>query len=57
MPDIEKCSPTDCKIKETCYRYTARPSEWQSYRDFSKVVKFYKDCEFLISNDVGVESK
>jgi hypothetical protein len=54
MPDITKCSPSDCKIKENCYRYTAKPNEnWQSYSDFAKVDK---DCEFFISNDVGAEN-
>ena len=31
MPDIAKCPGTDCPQKETCYRYTAKPSDWQSY--------------------------
>jgi hypothetical protein len=31
MPDIAKCLGTDCPYKETCYRYTAKPSDWQSY--------------------------
>jgi hypothetical protein len=31
MPDITMCLGTDCPYKETCYRYTAKPSDWQSY--------------------------
>ena len=31
MPDIAKCLGTDCPYKETCYRFTAKPSDWQSY--------------------------
>jgi hypothetical protein len=32
MPDITMCSGKDCPLKETCYRYTAKPSEYrQSY--------------------------
>lgn len=32
MPDIAMCNGYDCSIKETCYRYTAKPSEWiQNY--------------------------
>jgi hypothetical protein len=31
MPDIAKCIGTNCPQKETCYRYTAKPSDWQSY--------------------------
>jgi hypothetical protein len=30
-PDIAKCLGTDCPYKETCYRYTSEPSDWQSY--------------------------
>jgi hypothetical protein len=31
MPDITMCLGTDCPYKETCYRFTAKPSEYQSY--------------------------
>jgi hypothetical protein len=31
MPDITMCLGTDCPYKETCYRYTAKPSEYQSW--------------------------
>jgi hypothetical protein len=32
MPDITMCVGTNCPYKESCYRYTAKPSEyWQSY--------------------------
>ena len=31
MPDISMCKGNDCKLKETCYRYKAKPSEYQSY--------------------------
>jgi hypothetical protein len=31
MPDIAMCPGTNCPQKETCYRYTAKPSDWQSY--------------------------
>jgi hypothetical protein len=30
-PDITMCPGTNCPHKETCYRYTAKPSEYQSY--------------------------
>jgi hypothetical protein len=30
-PDIAKCLGTDCPYKETCYRYTSKPIDWQSY--------------------------
>lgn len=32
MPDITMCPGEDCPLKESCYRYTATPSEFrQSY--------------------------
>ena len=31
-PDITMCRGTNCPAKESCYRYTAKPSEFrQSY--------------------------
>lgn len=32
MPDITMCKGGDCPLKETCYRYTAKPTpHWQSF--------------------------
>lgn len=32
MPDIAKCEGTGCPVKEKCYRFTAKDSEFrQSY--------------------------
>jgi hypothetical protein len=31
MPDISKCSGKDCPLKESCYRFTAVSSDYQSY--------------------------
>ena len=31
MVDISMCSRRDCPKKDTCYRYLAFPSEYQSY--------------------------
>ena len=31
MPDISKCKGQDCPLKETCYRFTSKASDWQSY--------------------------
>jgi hypothetical protein len=31
MPDITMCKGTNCPYKESCYRYTAKPNEYQSY--------------------------
>lgn len=35
MPDITKCLNEDCPIKETCYRWTAIASEWQSVAKYN----------------------
>ena len=31
MPDISMCVGGNCPMKETCYRYKAKPSDYQSY--------------------------
>ena len=32
MPDITMCSGEGCPVKESCYRFTAKPNEYrQSY--------------------------
>jgi hypothetical protein len=31
MPDIDMCIGTDCPYKENCYRFTAKPSDYQYY--------------------------
>jgi len=36
MADITMCPDHECPSRESCYRYTARPSERQSWYDFSK---------------------
>jgi hypothetical protein len=31
MPDITMCPGTNCPFKESCYRFTAKPNDYQSY--------------------------
>ena len=31
MPDITMCEGTGCPVKDECYRFTASPSDYQSY--------------------------
>lgn len=31
MPDITMCKDHDCNLKETCFRYNAKPDYYQSY--------------------------
>lgn len=46
MADITKCTAKNCKIKETCHRYTAYDDNYQSYANFNndKEIKDKKDC-------------
>jgi hypothetical protein len=43
VPDISMCQDKDCPFKEGCYRYTAKPSEWQSW--FSESPRKGDKCE------------
>ena len=53
MPDITMCITKTCPIKESCFRYTAKPNTYQSYSDFSRFVirvsNGYECKEFRIS--------
>lgn len=31
MPDISMCDDSDCPVNKSCYRFTAIPSEYQTY--------------------------
>lgn len=47
MPDISMCNNSDCKFKNKCYRYTAKPNQYlQSYSNF-----IYERDDCFISND------
>lgn len=50
MTDITKCANKNCKIKEQCYRYTAKDGYWQSYANFNdnKEIKDKKECEHFL---------
>ena len=45
MTDISKCNNQNCKIRNTCYRYRAADSDYQSYILIDKNVDSDKDCE------------
>ena len=36
MPYISMCLDKDCPMSEFCYRFTAKPSERQSYMQFTR---------------------
>ena len=49
MPDVTLCPGGNCPMKETCYRYKAKPNDpWQSY--FTKlplkIIEGKVECEF-----------
>ena len=40
MPDIAMCTNEEYPLKQKCFRYTAKPSEYrQSYADFEPIVE------------------
>ena len=45
MADISKCEGTNCSLKETCYRYKAESSYWQSWASFWVYAKDGK-CDY-----------
>jgi len=52
MADISKCFGMNCTKKQSCYRYTAEASQYQSYIDFEpEIVNDEETCAFYISND------
>lgn len=48
MADITKCANTSCTIKENCYRFTAKASEYQSYWMFLPI---WDKCHAMIDKD------
>jgi len=54
MADITMCSGEKCPLKQICYRYTAKPSEFrQSY--FSRPPVSEGECEYFLRN--GIRAK
>ena len=52
MPDIAMCEGKDCPIKESCYRFTATPSDRrQAYAEFEfKESGSLRGCTHYINN-------
>ena len=52
MPDISKCKGGDCPLKDSCYRYTVIPSDYQSYLYSPpyKVINNHLMCEYFWRN-------
>ena len=47
MADITMCDNKECSKKETCYRYTANRSDWQSFALFESNLNkdLYFECD------------
>lgn len=44
MADITMCKNKDCKTCNSCYRFKATPSEYQSYVVITETIKKGDDC-------------
>jgi|TARA_R110000765_G_C18531484_1_gene559625 hypothetical protein len=52
MPDITMCPGNDCSIKESCYRFTASPSEFaQAYFRKSPIADGATECKYYWKHD------
>lgn len=61
MPDITMCKDERCPFKRECFRFTAYPSEFQSYFTDSPYKVKKNKCEYymakLFANDAPIENK
>ena len=46
MPDISMCEGTDCPLKESCYRFTAYPSQYMQSYFTTPPIKKDGTCEY-----------
>lgn len=51
MPDISMCQDTQCPSREECYRFTAKPSTFQSFQDFNEFRAGQDVCEDFVPNE------
>ena len=48
--DITKCKDEECPLKDTCFRYVAKPDEfWQAYFTETPFDKIRNTCDFYWS--------
>ena len=57
MADITMCSGEGCPKKETCHRYTANKSSWQSYFMEVPYNKEADDCIRYWDNEDYIKSE
>ena len=55
MADITKCTGTDCKIKESCYRYTAKSSPYSQswFMGGIIIIESKHDCDDYWDNKLN----
>ena len=46
MADISKCANVSCQIRKKCYRFTAKPSYYQSFTNY----KYNSGCLDFLDN-------
>jgi len=51
MPDITMCMGEGCPMKETCYLFTAKPSEFRQSYFMNAPVKEDNTCEYYWQNE------
>jgi len=59
-PDITMCSGKDCPLKENCYRYKAKQSDYQSYFFNPPYDKEYESCSHyweIVKSDIDKKKK
>jgi hypothetical protein len=57
MPDITMCMGGDCPLKQDCYRYTAKPSQYlQSYFGEIPYDTEAKECDSFLDNRIQEEN-
>ena len=44
MPDITMCEGTGCPLRKHCYRFVAKPDDWQTYFVDTPYNKETKSC-------------
>jgi hypothetical protein len=54
MPDITMCPGTNCPHKETCYRYTATPSEYRQAYFMEAPIKEEKCDMYWGENQINI---
>ena len=50
MPDISMCSGKECPMKQNCYRFTAKASDYQSFF-MNPPIKEDGTCDYFWDNE------